>query len=174
MYIYCDIDETLWDSIDAVLITLNRRYNTNYKSNDVTTWNFNNLYPNMTDEEIEAIFDSDEFFTNVKFKKDAEDWLRKEYENNNITLITKGNKINLIKKQKWFNEHGFENIPFIGLENHESKGSVDMTGCMFLDDCKKNLDESNAEYKILFENNPRGEWLQGWTGLRTKSFKPII
>lgn len=174
MYIYCDIDETLWDSIDAVLVTLNKRYNTNYKASEVTTWNFNNLYPNMTDEEIEAIFDSNEFFKNVKFKNGAEDWLRKEYKNNNITLITKGNKSNLIKKQKWFKDHGFENIPFIGLPNNESKGSIDMTNCIFIDDCKKNLDESNAKWKILFENNPNGEWLQGWTGLRSKSFKPII
>lgn len=173
MYIYSDVDEVLWDSIKSVLTTLNKRYNTNYKSNQVTTWNFTNLYSNMTNEEIEDIFDSDDFFKNISFKPYAEEWLKYQYNHNNITLVTHGSETNLLKKRKWFNENGFKNINFIGLPHSLSKGNIDMNGSLFIDDCRKNLEESNGTYKILFENNKDGEWLQGWNGIRIKSFKEL-
>lgn len=173
---YIDFDEVLTNSIESVLVTLNRRYNTCYKPQDVYEWNFTNIYQNMTDQEIEDIFDSEEFFENLTWKKDAKDFLQEAYDKypNNISIVTKGNKINLIRKQKWLKEQGFDNINFIGLSLGQSKGEVDMSDGVLLDDNQENLEESNAKWKILFENYPNKSWNKDWTGLRAKSFKPII
>lgn len=120
MYVYLDVDETLTNSIKAVLTVLNKRYNTNYKAYQVTTWNFTNLFPDMTNEEIEEIFNSDDFFKNLKFKPYAKKWLKQQHELNNVTLVTHGSQINLQKKKKWFEQQGFKNINFIGLP-HENQ-----------------------------------------------------
>lgn len=174
MYVYLDVDETLTNSIKAVLTVLNKRYNTNYKAYQVTTWNFTNLFPDMTNEEIEEIFNSDDFFENLKFKPYAKKWLKQQHELNNVTLVTHGSQINLQKKKKWFEQQGFKNINFIGLPHEINKGNIDMSDALFIDDCKSNLECSNAKYKVLYKNIPDGEWLKDWNGMYIKSFRGFM
>lgn len=173
MRAYLDMDEVLIESIESVLVTLNRRYNKNFKANDIYEWDFKDRFDTSL-EEVEEIFSSEEFFENLKWKKEAKEFLQKLYDENNVTIVTKGSKINLLLKRKWLKEQGFENIDFIGLDHNQSKGEIDMSDGYFIDDNEQNLYESNAKYKILFENYPNKSWNSNWNGLRTKSFKPII
>lgn len=160
-HIYLDVDETLIDSIDAVLLQLNRRYGTDYKSNQVNTWNFTNLFPNITSIEIEEIFDSEEFFETVKWKDGAIDFVKRFHDK--ITIVTCGNATNLYLKEK-FIRNIFPNIDFIGLESTVmDKSSVPMgQGDMMIDDNQDNLYSVDAEYKILFENIPNADWNNTW------------
>ncbi len=174
MRAYLDMDEVLTESIESVLVTLNRRYNKNFKANDIYNWDFTDRFPETTLEEIEEIFSSEEFFENLTWKKDAKEFLQKLYNENNVTIVTKGSRMNLLLKRKWLKEQEFENIDFIGLDHSQSKGEVDMSDGYFVDDNEDNLYESNAKYKILFENYPNKSWNSTWSGLRAKTFKPII
>ena len=58
-----------------------------------------------------------------------------------------------------------------GLPLDASKGEVDMSDGLFIDDCTKNLVESNAKYKVQFCEyddglNEQREWIKGFDGLK--------
>lgn len=177
MIFYVDFDGTLCDSVSSAVEILNRRYNKNFKSNDIKTWYFEE-YGNITPEEIEEIFMSDEFFDNLKFFNGAKEWLEENKEN--VKIITKGTPINLIKKQKFLKGHGFEEIEFIGVPLDGIKGDyiIDKNSTL-IDDDVVNLINSGCKYNILYLTNPLAEWQkypdgEKWDGLISRSFKPII
>ena len=83
----------------------------------------------------------------------------------------KGNIRNLELKGCLFEECGLNKVKYIGLPLNKSKGCVDMTNALFIDDCTKNLNETNAKVKILFrEFENDAEWQLGWNGLEMKSW----
>ena len=171
MKIFCDADETLFNSIDSVLIQLNRRFSTNYTMSEVTEWDFKNIFPQITSIEIEEIFDSVEFFDNLTWKDGALDFIHKYYDD--ITIVTCGNATNLYLKEL-FIRHWFPSIKFIGIESTVmDKSSVDMSGGIMIDDNQKNLWSCNADYKILFENVPRADWNDEWNGFYGKNWDEI-
>ena len=177
MIFYVDFDGTLCDSVSSTVEILNRRYNKNFKSNDIKTWYFEE-YGNITPEEIEEIFMSDEFFDNLKFFNGAKEWLEENKEN--VKIITKGTPINLIKKQKFLKENEFKDIEFIGVPLGDIKGDyiIDKDSTL-IDDDVQNLINSGCKYNILYLTNPLAEWQKypdgrKWDGLISRSFKPII
>ena len=177
MIFYTDFDGTLCDSVSSVVEILNRRYNKNFKANDIKTWYFEE-YGNIQPEEIEEIFMSDEFFDNLKFFDGAKEWLEDNKEN--VKIITKGNPINLIKKQKFLKENGLDKIEFIGVPLYENKGDyITDKNSILIDDDVQNLITSGCKYNILFLTNPLAEWQKysdgrKWDGLVSRTFKPII
>lgn len=166
-----DADEVLLDSIEANLILMNKKYGKNVKACDIKKWDFSDVFPSITSQEVEEYFNDPKFFENVKFKKGAELFLKKH--GMATTIITKGGYENILQKQDYFQAHGYGYIDYIGLSLEESKGTVDMTGCIFVDDSEKNLIESNADVKILFENNRNAEWNKNWKGLRVRDFADL-
>ena len=163
--IYIDFDETLTNSISSILYILNKQYGTNVKAEEVKSWDFTDCFPNLKVEELENLFSSDDFFKHLTWKPYMKSllYLTSKY---NITIVTKGDKINLQKKQQWLKEQGFEHINFIGLDLQISKGMIDMSDGIFIDDNQWNLQESNAKYKLLFENYTNCEWNNEWKGDR--------
>lgn len=173
MKIYLDMDEVVINSIETVVKILNKKYGTNAKKEDITTWNFSNVFHNETDESIEKIFNSPQFFEMVKFKDGAKEFMMNNQAN--ITIVTKGSELNLVQKGEWLEKNGLGDIKFIGLPLNKSKGCINMSGGIFIDDVSKNLLESNANIKILFENNPYNicEWNKDWEELRIYDFDMI-
>lgn len=161
-HIYLDFDETCVNSIDSVLIQLNRRYGTNYNMYDVNTWNFNNIFPNIVSIEIEEIFDSREFFDRLTYKDGVGKFIEKHLDI--ITIVTKGNAMNLLLKELWI-KHKFPTIDFVGLEGTVmDKSMVKMgLGALHIDDNQDNLKSTDAEYKIMFVNVENAEWNDKWT-----------
>ena len=53
--LFIDFDEVLTDSIRSILLTLNPRYGTDFKPSDCTQWDFKDLFPDITPDEIEFI-----------------------------------------------------------------------------------------------------------------------
>lgn len=160
-HVFLDVDECVTDSITSVLLQLNRRFNTNFKTSDVTTWDMTNCFPNIKSIEIEEIFDSKEFFNNLKFKDGAYSFVKQH--RNIITFLSKGNALNLARKQRWLTTF-FPDVEFIGIEGTEpDKSSVNMGyGDAHIDDNQRNLMSTTAEYKILFDNVPNAEWNKDW------------
>lgn len=171
LHIYIDFDEVLVNSIQANLDILNKRYSTNFKPQEIKTWNFKDCFPQLKDDEIEDIFNAIRFFDNLTWKKGAKDFLKKY--KNIITLVTKGNSQNLELKAKWLEEQGFGWLPYIGLPLNKSKGSIDMSNGILIDDNQDNLNESNAQIKILYQNYPNCEWNKNWDGVYVTDFKSI-
>lgn len=175
--IFIDVDGVIMASCQAIIDILNKKYGGNFEGSDVTNWNFQCCYPNMTSEEIEDIFNTSKFFEVVKPIDGALEFLNKYKDN--IILVTKSSPENYIKKRKWLNDKGFENIPIIALPLNISKGYVNMQNCasveeyseeysLFIDDSTNNLREVNADFCVMFKeyrDDKKREWQDGWKGM---------
>ena len=168
--IFLDVDGVIFASCDSIIQILNERYGGDFKGSDVTSWNFQCCYPNMTSEEIEDTFANPRFFEIVKPIQGALEFMDKYRDK--IIIVTKATTDNFIHKRKWFDEHGYSNVPIIGLPLNASKSLINMdrVDCwsLFIDDSTYNLNESNADYKIQFReyyDNKEREWQKDWDGL---------
>ena len=170
--IFLDIDGVIFHSCQAMIDILNERYGGDFDGSDVTSWNFQCCYRGMTSEEIESIFNSGLFFKIVKPIDGALEFLDRYRDK--IILVTKASVENYALKRKWFNDRGFKDIPMIALPLNVSKGFIDMqcTGLyhysLFIDDSTNNLQETNADYDIMFKeynDQKEREWQKGWNGM---------
>lgn len=167
-HIYLDVDGVIWHSCQAVCDILNGIYGTNVKGSDILSWNFKEFDDEFIDEDIEGLFGNQRFFEIVSWIKGAFEFIR-TYKDK-IIIVTKGTKDNIYYKLVVFENLGF-NVPMISLPFECSKGSINMTGGLLIDDCTNNLKESNATYKIQFleykdNKNDIREWTKDWKGLK--------
>ena len=168
--IFIDIDGVIFHSCQAMIDILNERYGGNFDGSDVTSWNFQCCYPNMTSEEIEDTFNDPKFFDIVKPIDGALEFMDRYRDK--IILVTKANIENYAHKRKWFDDRGF-NIPMIALPLNVSKSLVNMNSIdeysLFIDDNTQNLIDSNSDFKVQFReyqsNNDKREWVKDWDGL---------
>ncbi len=170
--IFVDMDGVIFHSCQAIIDLLNERYSGRFNGSDVTDWNFKCCYPNMTDEEIENIFNDTRFFYIVQPIDGALEFLDKY--RNKIILVTKANIENYYHKRKWLDNKKFKDIPLIALPLNVSKGYIDMTyslkegeHSLFIDDSVNNLRDTNSDFCIMFkEYNDRKEreWQKSWNG----------
>ena len=169
-HLFIDIDGVIFASCDAIIQILNERYGGNFDGSDVTSWNFQCCYPNMTSEEIEDTFNDPKFFDIVKPIDGALEFMDRY--RNKIILVTKANFENYAHKRKWFDDRGF-NIPMIALPLNVSKSLVNMNSIdeysLFIDDNTQNLIDSNSDFKVQFReyqsNNDKREWVKDWDGM---------
>ena len=172
-HIFIDIDGVIFHSCQAMIDILNERYGGNFDGSDVTSWNFQCCYPNMTSEEIEDTFNDPKFFDIVKPIDGALEFMNRYRDK--IILVTKANVENYAHKRKWFDDRNFADIPMIALPLNVSKGFIDMQNCtgfynysLFIDDSTNNLQETNADYNIMFKeynDQKEREWQKDWDGL---------
>ena len=169
-HLFIDIDGVIFASCDAIIQILNERYGGSFKGSDVTSWDFQCCYPNMTSEEIEDTFNDPKFFDIVKPIDGALEFMDRY--RNKIILVTKANFENYAHKRKWFDDRGF-NIPIIALPLNVSKSLVNMNSIdeysLFIDDNTQNLIDSNSDFKVQFReyqsNNDKREWVKDWDGM---------
>ena len=165
--IYLDVDGVLIHSCQAICDILNKNKGTNFTGDQILSWNFKEICPDLTDTDIELLFADKRFFEYVKWIDGAKNFI-KRHEKDTI-IVTKGtweniqNKIDILFKDF--------NIQIIGIPLSRSKREIDMSNGLFVDDCTKNLVESNAKYKIQFceynDNlNEYREWIKGWNGYK--------
>lgn len=183
-YIYMDIDGVIFKSCDAIVEILNEKYGTNKTGQDVTDWNFNNIVPNLTDKQIEDLFECEKFFDIVKTNPLAIKFL--EEHRDHIMLVTSGSPKNYMLKRQWFDDYGLNDIPIISVPYGLSKTVINMdrknTGhkwTMFVDDSKANLqlfcNRIYPNFLVQFheyddgKNNQR-EWIKNWGGDTVTSF----
>lgn len=166
--IYLDIDGVIWHSCQAICDVVNKRQGTNIQGNEILSWNFKELDSNLTDEDVEYLFGDHYFFRCVRWINGAFEFVRTHKDK--ISIVTKGTFDNLSRKVDEFKELGLDAI-ICGLPLDSSKSEINMKGGLLIDDCTKNLEESNATHKIQFleyndDKNDIREWTKGWNGLR--------
>ena len=169
-HLFIDIDGVIFASCDAIIQILNERYGENFQGSDVTSWNFQCCYPNMTSVEIEDTFADPRFFEIVKPIQGVLKFIDRYRDK--IVIVTKAATDNFIYKRKWFDEHGYSDVPIIGLPLNVSKSLINMdrvdSWSLFIDDSTNNLNDSNADFKIQFReynDDKEREWQKGWDGL---------
>ena len=167
--IYIDVAGVLLHSCQAVIDVCKQTYGYNSKitGKDIVSWNFKEL-DNFDDDVIEYLFSCYSFFKYVKWIDGALDFIKSHEKD--IIIVTKGNNVNIYKKMRMFSKLNL-NVPVCGLPLSCSKNSINMDGGLLIDDCTKNLNESNATYKIQFLEYNDGmndvrEWTKNWNGLK--------
>jgi hypothetical protein len=76
---------------------------------------------------------------------------------------------NIELKYEYLRNYGIVNdfsVQYIGIPLNRSKGEIDMSNAVLVDNNQDNLYESNADIKILCENNHGADWNNRWNGLR--------
>lgn len=155
--VYVDFDNTIVESNQKVIEILNDKYGLNKSEDDLEDYGYTSIAP-ITEEEKLGIFESDEFFSNLKFKSDFLKVLNKYDGRVKFIITTKGTAENLKKKEQWVKENIPGNVSFVGITNNSlSKKQVDMINGIQIDDCTAALD-TNADIKILYKDNHNFNW----------------
>ena len=164
--IYLDADGVILQSIQASVQLLDEMYGIKLKPEDVVNWNF---HESLTSGQIEQMFSDPKFFDIVHIYDGVGSFIERYIDK--ITVVTKGDSDNIRLKGEYFEQLGLQEMKYIGLPLNKSKGCVDMSGALFIDDCVANLNESNAMIKILFrEFNNNADWQRGWSGLEMNNW----
>lgn len=118
----------------------------------------------MTKEQVNDIYESEDFWSTVKPNQDLMDYLEKDennpeglWQNYNWILLTKGSKESLLKKINYLNTIPFfkrnkTKWGYIGLGHGEKKSDIHMLGRVQIDDNYSFLNRTDADLKILVKN----------------------
>lgn len=164
--IFLDMDGVLIHSCQAICDMINEIQGTDFTGDEVLSWNFKEICPTLTDDDVENLFSDPIFFQYVEWIDGALDFLRRHQ--SHTMIVTKGTWMNLHCKEQFLQAHKISPYTLIGMNFTQSKGDIDMSNSLFIDDCISNLNESNAKYKIMFKeynDNKEREWQKGWDGL---------
>lgn len=176
MKIFIDFDDTIAMSVENVLRIVNKRYNKNVSVEDIGKWDFSDVYPDIPLKDIVKVFGEEEFFKTLKLKQNVLPVLRKYTKYNDVIIVSKTDMTAMQRKNAWINEHiksfGIS-LRFIGIMLKSSKGVLDMSGGIMIDDNATFLNETNAKYKILYKNNRKFDELQEWDGYTVSSWKEL-
>ena len=176
MNIYIDFDDTITRSVENVVRIVNKRYNRNVDWHDIHKWDFSDVYPDIPLDDIVKVFGEQEFFDTLKFQPYALFVLRRFAKKNTIKIVSKVDAQAMTRKGDWIQEHILDfgiNLSFIGIPLGQSKGIIDMSDGIMIDDNAKFLNETNAKYKILYKCGRGFDLSQDWDGIVVSSWKEL-
>lgn len=176
MNIFIDFDDTITMSVENVVRIVNKRFGKDVKAEDIKEWDFSDVYPDIPLKDIVDIFGEDEFFQTLRLKQDVLPTLRRYGQYNTITIVSKVDMVAMKRKNDWIKEHLIDigiNLNFRGIPLGKSKGIVDMSGGIMIDDNAEFLKETNAKYKILYKCNRKFDEEQDWDGYVVHNWKEL-
>ena len=175
-----DFDETLVKSSKAFVAVKSAIDGAEYDWQSVTQWNYGDIIPNLSDEEVEDIFGSDEFYQELEIYEGALDCLMWAKENGfKMVLASKGTLMNISKKAKFVKEYIDLFDEFVFLGNVKDKHILSIYGnCLYIDDnanwlkssCKKGV----GILANLLNKQEGVQWgLQIWDGKHFNDFHQL-
>lgn len=162
--IYLDCDDTILYSSEAVIRILNSRYGINKTIEDLTDWHYQSIVPEVTQREVLEIYDSEEFWNEVKFNEEFLKVFKKFKDDFDWIVLTRGKETNIRLKTAFINKS--LGIPVHGLlindsgDSCMSKKEVDMHKSVQIDDNMGCLEGTNAGMKILLRHGRNLSWNQ--------------
>ena len=162
--ILIDIDDTLLKSSEEIIRQLNGKNGTNKTIDDLIDYQYRSIDENITQEEINAMYASEEFFNNVNFNDGAIDFIKKYSEIFDIVFISYGTEENLLRKvgflSEFINTYNLNNIFFASCETGKANTREVLLDNVYLaiDNHSGHLDELNAPKKILLKNFKEVDW----------------
>lgn len=155
--LYVDFDSTMVDSIKRFVELANKKFNVEQKIDNLYDYGFKNMYSDISQEDIQNIFGSEEFFDeNLEFIKGCKEVLYKYKDSYDIIILTASKGNNLIHKKEWISK----NLPFVKKvisTNNNNKSIKELKNSIQIDDIVECLN-TNAKVKLLFKNNNNYIW----------------
>lgn len=160
--LFLDFDDTICLTSKQFVKLANKKYKKEEDWNNINRWDFKDLYPEITNNDIDNIFSSEDFFVDLELCENCLDVINSIKNLANIHIATIGTDKNLKNKMKWIKENLNIDFNFNGILDTgiNDKSSVDMSGAIFVDDRIDNLRSSNANIKILYKNYHNYSWQQ--------------
>lgn len=160
--LFLDFDDTICLTSKQFVKLANKKYKKEEDWNNINRWDFKDLYPEITNNDIDNIFSSEDFFVDLELCENCLDTINSINNLVNIHIATIGTDKNLKNKMKWIKENLNIDFNFNGILDTgiNDKSSIDMSGAIFVDDRADNLRSSNANIKILYKNYHNYSWQQ--------------
>lgn len=160
--LFLDFDDTICLTSKQFVKLANKKYKKEEDWNNINRWDFKDLYPEITNNDIDSIFSSEDFFVDLELCESCLDSINHIKNLANIHIATIGTDNNLKNKMKWIKENLNIDFNFNGILDTgiNDKSSIDMSGAIFVDDRTDNLRSSNANIKILYKNYHNYSWQQ--------------
>jgi 5'(3')-deoxyribonucleotidase len=159
--VYVDFDSTLVNSTKRLVEMLNIKFNKNADWTKIKKYNCEDLFQEVTPEQVTEIFASKDFFYNLHIFDNANEVLSIHRSIFDYEITTIGTSENLYWKERWCNQ--YLEFPFVFngiMKNEMGKGKdvCDMSGGIIIDDHIDNIFTSNATHKILYKGKYETEW----------------
>jgi 5'(3')-deoxyribonucleotidase len=161
--VYVDFDSSLVNSTKKLVEMLNEKFHKNEDWTKIKKYNCNDLFPEVTQQQVTDIFADELFFHGLEIFDNANEVLSAYSDMFDYIIVTIGTQSNLFWKEKWCLENLTFPFIFYGIEKDgmgKGKDVCDMSGGIIIDDHIDNIITSNADYKILYKGNYETEWNQ--------------
>ena len=162
--ILIDIDDTMLKSSEEIIRQLNNKNGTSKTIDDLIDYGYRSIDDNITQEEINKMYSSNEFFDNVTFNDGAIDFIIKYSQKFDIIFVSYGTAENLLKKVLFLNkiaqQYNLDNVYFASCESGKANKREVLLDNVYLaiDNHVGHLDELNAPKKILLKNYREVDW----------------
>jgi 5'(3')-deoxyribonucleotidase len=145
------------ESNKRIIELLNTEYGLNKTEDDMDAYDYKSIAP-ISHDEVLALYESDEFFNNLEFKKGALDTILKYKNQYHIIIATRGTQTNLAKKHQWIKQNISNDLDFIGIDGeYIQKSFLNMHDGIQIDDETLCL-HTNAGLKILYTSGHSFPW----------------
>lgn len=161
-----DFDNTLADSQRAFIKTYSILHNIPTTKTYAEKWDFTDVFPIITKEEITQTFTSDLFFALLKPIDGAVESVKAMTDTGKpVYIVTLSHPKIVQKKVEWIQRYfpSATVIPIIS--TRYDKSVINMEDATFVDDRPDILNGSNAKTKIMFKCKGDCDWQQGWKGI---------
>lgn len=166
-----DFDNTMCNSNLAIveLFKINHPeiISTNYPRYEfVTEWNYQDVLPDITNEEVEKYFNDHRLFDLITFFMDDKTSMKDLIselisEGHNAYIISKGSDVNIALKKSWLKERlpifNLNNLIGIPLTEVGKPDKYTKHMDILIDDVDSNFNNS-VKYKLLFANQGLKSW----------------
>lgn len=164
--ILINIDDTILKSSEEVIRQINEKNGTSKTIDDLKDLEYRSIDKNITQEDLNNMYSSDDFFHNVNFNDGAIEFIKKYNKIFDLVFVSYGTGKNLEKKAKLLtnlkNKYQLDEIYFVACENGKAnKSDFYVDHAYVAIDCNSNhLEEINAPKKILLKNSRELQWNQ--------------
>jgi len=156
--VFLDFDSTIVNSVKRFVEIANKKFNVNKSPDELGSYNFRNLYPEITQEEVYEIFSSEEFFDEkLEFMPHIVEVLEKYKNDIDFYISTAAHGKNLELKTKWI-EKNMQYIKEVYSSSSNDKSNIDMRHAIQIDDIYECLEHTNAYIKILYKDYNNFKW----------------
>ena len=165
--LFIDADDTILKSSETTIDILNKKFNIMPPKtfDDIHDWGYRSIYGQCTDEIINDVYDSDEFFEQVEIYEDFLNFYNSHENDFEWYIVTKGHEKNIKNKEEYFKKH-LPRAKVIGCkfksynDKKYDKSHIDMSYGIQIDDRTDCLIGTNSDTKILFKNKAERYWNQ--------------
>lgn len=151
MRILVDMDNTICDSVKAIVDCINEEYKKNFKVNYRCTWDFDGCLPKWYLPRALELFNEQIFYDNLEPIKDSVEVLERLSRKHEIVIVTKHGSDGVTYKAKWIRN----NFPFINRVIYLDQSGFDksiINGDIIIDDRVDCLLGGNRDFRLLFGN----------------------